>query len=403
MPRHQAVWNRGERSSPGNRRGREKPRTRGPGSTPTPATAASARGAGACAAGSATPRSGGGIPQSAVPRATDPPGPGSSRPRAQPRRPSATRARHTNTQRALSSRYGAIVLFLGMIRDNGKTCLEEIKKRDVEAFIEHEQDGGNKITTIRTKLVSVQAFLRYLVEEEIVSSDIFSRRIRLQLPDRLPRAMDPEDLQKFISVIRDTRDRAMIIVLLRTGMRIGELLSTKVTDVHIKEKRIEIYEGEKNRLGRVVYLSADALSALRKWLKERDAWEEYLIYSPYGKADTMSYSAARMIFHRYIVKAGLAHKGYSLHALRHTFATELLNAGMRLECLQVLMGHRSIEETRRYAQLTDKTREEEYFTAMSKIERRNKSDDDRHDHELEAVFETKKLLAQYREELSEHH
>jgi integrase/recombinase XerD len=290
-----------------------------------------------------------------------------------------------------------------MIRDNGKTLLEEISRKDVEAFIEHEQDRGNKITTIRTKLVSVQAFLRYLVEEEIISPNIFSRRIRLRLPDRLPRAMAPEDLQKFLSVIRDTRDRAMIMLLLRTGMRIGELLSTKVTDVHIKEKRIEIYEGEKNRLGRVVYLSADALNALRKWLKERDASEEYLIYSPSGKTDTMPYSTARLIFHKYIAKACLAHKGYSLHALRHTFATELLNAGMRLECLQVVLGHRSIEETRRYAQLTDKTREEEYFTAMSKIERGNKNDDDRHDYELEAILETEKLLTQYREELSEHH
>jgi integrase/recombinase XerD len=215
--------------------------------------------------------------------------------------------------------------------------------------------------------------------------------------------MAPEDLQKFLSVIRDTRDRAILIVLVRTGMRIGELLSTKVTDVHIKEKRIEIYEGEKNRLGRVVYLSADAVTALLKWLKERDSWEEYLFYSPSGGTDTMSYSGAWVIFHKYLVKAGLAHKGYSLHALRHTFATELLNAGMRLECLQVLLGHRSIEETRRYAHLTDKTREEEYFTAMSRIERRNKNDDDRHDHELEAAFETEKLLTQYREELSEHH
>jgi hypothetical protein len=94
--------------------------------------------------------------------------------------------RRNRRPRTLYSRYGAIVLFLGMIRDNGKTCLEEIKRKDVEAFIEHEQDRGNKITTIRTKLVSVQAFLRYLLEEEIVSPDIFSRRIRLQLPDRLP-------------------------------------------------------------------------------------------------------------------------------------------------------------------------------------------------------------------------
>jgi integrase/recombinase XerD len=289
-----------------------------------------------------------------------------------------------------------------MIRDSGKTRLEGITRRDVEAFIEHEQDRGNKITTIRTKLVSVQAFLRYLVEEEIVSPDIFSRRIRLQLPERLPRAMDPGDLRKLLSVIEGTRDRAMIMVLLRTGMRIGELLNTRVADIHIKERRIEIYEGEKNRLGRVVYLSDDAVIALRKWLKERDTWEEYLIYSR-GRADTMSYSTARIILHRYIVKAGLAHKGYSLHTLRHTFATELLNAGMRLECLQVLLGHRSIEETRRYARLTDKTREEEYFRAMSRIERRDRNGNDRRDHELEAVFETEKLFAQYREELSEHH
>ncbi|MFA6346249.1 MAG: tyrosine-type recombinase/integrase [Syntrophales bacterium] len=311
--------------------------------------------------------------------------------------------RRNRKPRTLHSRYGAIVLFIAMIRDSGRTRLEESTRKDLEAFIEHEQDRGNKITTIRTKLVSVQAFLRYLMEEEIVSPDIFSRRIRLRLPERLPKAIDPEDLRKFLSVIKDTRDRTMILILLRTGMRIGELLNTKVMDVHIKERKIEIYEGEKNRLGRVVYLSEDAVSALRKWLKERDAWEEYLFYSPSGGTDTMSYSAAWIIFHKYLVKAGLTNKGYSLHALRHTFATELLNAGMRLECLQVLLGHRSIEETRRYAQLTDKTREEEYFTAMSRIERRSKNDHDRHHHELEAVLETEKLLAQYREELSEHH
>lgn len=304
--------------------------------------------------------------------------------------------------KTLYSRWGAIVLFLGMIRDRGIPRLEEITRRDVEAFIEHEQDRGNKITTIRTKLVSVQAFLRYLVEEGIASPDIFGRRIRLQVPERLPRAMDPDDLRKLLSVIEGARDRAMIMVLLRTGMRIGELLNTKVTDAHIKERRIEIYEGEKNRLGRVVYLSDDAVIALRKWLKERNPWEEYLIYTRMS-TDTMSYSTARTIFQRYIVKAGLSEKGYSLHTLRHTFATEFLNAGMRLECLQVLLGHRSIEETRRYARLTDKTREEEYFRAMSRIERRDSSSDDRRNHELEAVFETEKLFAQYREELSEHH
>ncbi|MCX5810516.1 MAG: tyrosine-type recombinase/integrase [Proteobacteria bacterium] len=297
--------------------------------------------------------------------------------------------------KTLYSRWGTLLIFLGMIRDNGKTRLEEITRRDVEAFIEHEQDRGIKITTIRMRLTGVQSFLRHLAEDGIVSPDIFGKRIRLQLPERLPRAMEPSDLQKLLSVIEGARDRAMIMVLLRTGMRIGELLITKVTDVHIKERRIEIYEGEKNRLGRVVYLSDDAVIALKAWLKERNTWEEYLIYSQ-GRTDTMSYSTARSRFAKYIVKAGLTHKGYTLHTLRHTFATELLNAGMRLECLQVLLGHRNIEETRRYARLTDKTREEEYFKAMSRIERGNSNGDDRCDHELEAIFEKEELFTEYR-------
>jgi integrase/recombinase XerD len=302
--------------------------------------------------------------------------------------------------RTLYSRFGAIILFLGLIRESGRISLEAITRRDVEAFIEREQDRGIKITTIRTRLVSVQAFLRYLLEEGIVSAELFSRRIRLQLPERLPRAMYPDDLWKLLSVIEDIRDRAMILVLLRTGLRIGELLNTKMADVHLKERRIEIYEGEKNRLGRVVYLSDDAVLALRRWLKKRNPGEEYLIYT---RTETMSYSTARTIFRRYLVQAGLADKGYSLHTLRHTFATELLNAGMRLECLQVILGHRSIEETRRYAHLTDKTREKEYFSAMSKIERRERNGDDRCDPELAEIFKAAELFAPGREELSEPH
>jgi Site-specific recombinase XerD len=302
--------------------------------------------------------------------------------------------RRNRRPKTLYSRWGAIVIFLGMIRDSGKTCAEEITRRDVEAFIEHEQDRGNKITTIRTSLVSVQAFLRYLVEEGIVSPDVFGRRIRLQLPERLPRAMDPDDLRKLLSAIDDTRDRAMILMLLRTGMRIGEVLTTKVVDVHLKEHRIEIYEAEKNRLGRVVYISDDAMSVLKSWLKMRDLHKEFLFYARGKKA--MSYSTARQVFANYLRRAGLDQKGYTVHTLRHTFATELLNAGMRLECLQALLGHRCIEETRRYARLTDKTREEEYFKAMSRIERGESNGDDRRDHELEAFFEKEELFTQYR-------
>jgi site-specific recombinase XerD len=166
----------------------------------------------------------------------------------------------------------------------------------------------------------------------------------------------------------------MITVLLRTGMRIGELLNTLVSEVNLNERRIDIYEAQKNRVGRVVYLSDDALEALRTWFKKRDSGKTYLFYAQ-GR-NTMSYTAARALFVKYLEKADLAHKGYSLHCLRHTFATELLNAGMSLPCLQQLLGHSSIQMTQRYARLSDKTREEEYFKAMHHIEKEQHNEHD---------------------------
>jgi integrase/recombinase XerD len=82
----------------------------------------------------------------------------------------------------------------------------------------------------------------------------------------LPRAIAPGDIRKILDVIKDSRDRALILVLLRTGMRIGEVLGLKMIDLDVQERKIHIYEGEKNCLGRVVYLSDDALMAIKLWL-----------------------------------------------------------------------------------------------------------------------------------------
>jgi integrase/recombinase XerD len=287
----------------------------------------------------------------------------------------------------------AIYVFLTGVRDSGKTRLEEITKNDIEAFLEHEQDRGLMLSTVRTRLHCVNAFLGYAIDAGIVNEAVLARRIRLKKPETLPRAMDPDDVKQLLSVIDNHRDRAMITVLLRTGMRIGELLDTKMPDLHLKDRRIDIYEGEKNRLGRVVYLSDDAISALKAWLTMRDAHKEFLFYAR-GKT-SMSYSTARQMFVEYLTKAGLAYKGYSLHALRHTFASELLNAGMRIECLQPLMGHTSLDVTRRYARLTDKTREEEYFRAMTIIERGEIDGHYQRDHQVQAFFEEKKRLTEH--------
>jgi len=293
-----------------------------------------------------------------------------------------------NTLRAYS---GAIRFFLTFLRHTGKDHLEALTRKDLEAFLEHEQDRSLKATTVRSRLVLVKALVRFLIDRGVVREEVLARNISIKLPELLPRAMDPEDVKQLLAVGAKIRDRAMVLLLLRTGMRIGELLNTTVSDLNLRERKILIYQAEKTQVGRVVYFSDDAREALLAWLAERDPHKQQLFYAR-GR-DSLGYTAARVMFQKYLDQAGLSQKGYSLHSLRHTFASELLNAGMRLECLQQLLGHAKLEVTRRYARLTDKTREEEYFRAMAKIERGEISGHYRRDREFPAVSQEAQPLA----------
>jgi len=259
----------------------------------------------------------------------------------------------------------SLTQFLIFYRDSGKQHLEQVSREDIEAFIEYQQDRGLKPTSVRTRLCAVYGFIHFLIEYKILGYELLERRIKIKLADPLPRAMDAQDVKRLLSVIDHVRDRALILLLLRTGMRIGELLDTKVDEVDLNNQRILIYQADKTGLGRVVYYSGDAQIALLSWLRSRNALKQMLFYAQ-GR-QSLGYEAARSMFNKYLQKAGLSFSGYTLHCLRHTFATDLLNARMPLECLRVLLGHTSLEITRIYARLTDKTREREYFTAMDRI------------------------------------
>ena len=289
-------------------------------------------------------------------------------------------------------------IFYSFLKTVGKTRVAEATRADLEAFIEHEQDRGMQLRTVRTYLAAVYTFLHFLSEEGIISSELVQRKIRLRLPQVLPKAIEPDEVRRLVSVIDTIRDRALILLLLRTGMRIGELLATKVSDVKLKEGTIVVRQGTKNCQERIVYFSDDARQPLKAWLKQRDSRKPYLFYSEWSYK--MHYGTARWAFKKYLLKAGLAHKGYTLHCLRHTFASEMLNAGMRLECLQPLLGHERIEVTRRYARLTSKTRREEYFRAMGIIEREKIDGSYQLGRELQTILKEKELLSSYHKELS---
>jgi integrase/recombinase XerD len=274
--------------------------------------------------------------------------------------------RHYCRPSTIRSSGTTIILFLEFFKRKGHSQLSDIGREHICAFIEHEQDRGLAPTSVDNRLKALYAFLNFLVDHDVIAAEVLKRKLRIKVPDALPRAIDPDDIRQLLAVIKKPRDRALILTLLRTGMRIGELLATKIEDLNLREQFIQIMEAQKNRVGRVVYLSSDAVEALTGWLKTRKYQSKYIFDGQ--DAGPLSYEAARAAFKKCLDQSGLSDKGYTLHCLRHTYASELLNAGMPLQCLQELLGHRSIEMTRRYARLTDNSRRQAYYKAMAIIE-----------------------------------
>ena len=143
----------------------------------------------------------------------------------------------------LRSSFQAVRSFLTFYVSTGKSELQDIVGEDLEVYVEHEQDRRIKITTVKTRLGYIWAFLRFLVEQEIIGERVLRRKIRLRAPNFLPRAIAPSDVRKILAAVKETRDRALVLVLLRTGMRIGEVLGLKLRDLDVRDKKIHIYEG----------------------------------------------------------------------------------------------------------------------------------------------------------------
>lgn len=304
---------------------------------------------------------------------------------------------HNLAAATIASAGGTILSFLSFLAES-EVDIRQVTKHIIGGYVERDQDNGLKTGAIRTKLRALYTFIGFLVDREILPYEILHKKIRIKPEELLPKAIPAQDIKSLLGVIDTTRDRALILLLLRTGMRIGELLNVAVSDIHLHERKILLYLGEKNYQGRIVYYSEDAEKALKNWLDIRDTNRRHLFYS--RTRQNISYVAAWTVMKQAIEAAGLSGRGYSLHSLRHTFATDMLNAGLRLEVLQQLLGHRSIEITRRYARMSDTTREVEYFKAMATIEKGGNHEPHRINTELQEVFEEKKLIGTYSKKLS---
>lgn len=240
--------------------------------------------------------------------------------------------------------------------------------QDISAFITAAQSAGLMPATINTKLSILTSFFEYLREEgQMTQQPVLRRRHRLLTPTVLPKPMPDTDLAAFFKVIDAVRDRLIFLFMLRCGLRVSEVcgLSWDAIDLHAGTIRITRGKGQ---VDRIVYLSPDVAHALQVW-RDHHTPGRYLFPSRTRTRAHLSRFQINVLMAQYLAAAGVA-SHYSPHCLRHTFATQLLNAGVPLEILKELMGHHSMQITLRYTQLYDTTKRHQYEQAMTKIAQR---------------------------------
>lgn len=251
-------------------------------------------------------------------------------------------------------------------------AVEEVGKEKVISYIE--QQLGRKIAakTINCQLVGIRQFYRYLREEEGLDIKVpVPQGYSLRLPKPLPGYLRDEEIDLFLQAITMKRDLAMFKLILRCGLRVHEIANLTVDAIDYRRSRIFIWQGKGGK-DRVVYFSNDAADVLADYLDIRHPTKQrkiFLVEKGNYKGQPISVRGIQKRMEYYAKKSGVT---ISCHRLRHTMATQLLNADADLVTLQDLLGHTMIKTTQRYAKVSNRKVQRDYHKAMEIILQNNK-------------------------------
>jgi len=252
-----------------------------------------------------------------------------------------------------------------IIQDFASTTPEHI-----DAWLDRASSQGLAPATRATRLRVLWGFFTFLHEQgHLPRHPIHRHRHAVTVPQHLPRPMAEEDLRAFFQVIDVLRDRLMFLLMLRCGLRVSEVAALTWAVVHWTQGTIRV-DNSKGAVDRIVYFSPDVETALRQWhhVQPPGASSVFPSRNRNKAGAPLGVDHIHGLMARYVAKAGLQ-THYTTHALRHTFATHLLNAGAPLEVVKELMGHNSLDLTLRYAQLYEATKRQHYDQAMAQVTR----------------------------------
>lgn len=236
---------------------------------------------------------------------------------------------------------------------------------DIDAFIEFQAERGLKSSSINRSLTAVTSFYRFLADEDpTIECPVLRHRHWLRDHQRLPRAVPQEQVEKLFAVIEDRRDRAIFLLMLRSGLRVSEVARLTLRDLFLAESPPRLRIHGKNDRERSVYLSAATVRALNRYLDERPKVDNETVFLTYaGEGIGVRGIQKRLQQYRQIAGVEL-----TAHQLRHNFANNLVLADVPVTSIQKLLGHVWVGTTQNYIAANDAKVKADFVKATTWLE-----------------------------------
>lgn len=235
--------------------------------------------------------------------------------------------------------------------------LGEVTRTHLQDYLMFLKKSGLSSRSLARNLATLKGFHRFLVREDLLFRDPTTDFESPRLGAKLPRVLAINEVEKMLTLPDESapqgmRDRAMLEILYATGVRVSELISLKIPDIHLEGAYLRCWgKGSKER---IIPLGSIALEKVNQYFtgaRQRLVKEKfcpYLFVTRRGKPFTRQ--GFWKIIREYARKAGIS-TPVSPHVLRHSFATHLLQRGADLRSIQEMLGHASISTTQIYTHL----------------------------------------------------
>jgi integrase/recombinase XerD len=220
---------------------------------------------------------------------------------------------------------------------------------DLRRFQLHLAEQGTSSMTINATITG----LRFFFEVTLGQGELMTMMSAVREPHRLPVVLSREEVARLLAAVRNPKHRAALSVAYGAGLRASEVVALKVSDVDSTRMTLRVEQG-KGRKDRYALLSPVLLEALRSWWRAARAQGRMLrggwLFPGLDPTDPITTRQLNRAVHLAATAAGID-KPVSLHTLRHSFATHLLEQKVDIRVIQVLLGHKKIETTVLYTQV----------------------------------------------------